>query len=112
MRFSGEVSIDEVVAGIERLWADPEYDPHFCGIVDLQRISLRAQVGDVAALLQFLRRPETSIGSWAAIFSDPVGTALGMLFLRTNRILPRFDVFSSWEGACAFLGLELSPSVL
>lgn len=112
VRYEGEVSIGTVLRQIEMLWADPQYDRHYCGIVDLQQATPRAAIEDVRELHEFLRHPKTSVGEWAAIFSDPIGTALGFLFRSVNVILPRFDVFSSWEGACGFLDLDLSPAIL
>ena len=112
LRFTGEVSLGDVMRSSEVLWRDPGYDRTFHIISDLSAVSPRANPRDVVTLRDFYKRPEASIGRWAMIFSDPILTALGLLFRSAAAIDRRIGVFSTWEGACDFLNVEVSERVL
>jgi len=107
LRFSGSVSLKDVLAGTRKLWADERYDPHFNGIVDLQGVTTQATMDDVRALVSFLQEDGTSRGRWAAIFTEPKPTALAMLFKVACPAFLTMEVVSTWEAACHYLRVEL-----
>lgn len=105
--FTGEVSLEDVMRCCQEMWADARYDRSYDGISDLRQCTTKAVPADVAALVGFLRNPQTSVGRWATIFSDPKSTALTMLVRRAIRPWMWIEVFSSWEGACRGLGVDV-----
>lgn len=109
--FWGDVSLRDVIECSKSMWADAAYDPAFDGISDLRGCTTRAVPSDVPALIAFLRNPQASSGRWATIFTDPRGTALTMLF--KNAIFPKLwiEIYSSWEGACKALNLNLPDAL-
>lgn len=107
MRFTGSVSLGDVTRGIERLQADPAYDPRYNGIVNLEGVTTRASINDVRALLTFLTRPRTSSGHWAVIFTEPKATALALVFKAASPGPFRLEIVSTWEAACRYLGVDL-----
>ena len=106
--FTGEVSLQDVVRCSELMRRDERYDRSFDGISDLRRCTPKAGLTDVGELVAFFKNPQTSAGRWAAILSDPRGTALTMLMGRAVRPWMWIEVFSSWDGACKALGVELA----
>lgn len=72
------------------------------GVQDVERYAASLRDGEVPGMPPHLRV--------AMLVEDEVGTALGMLFRRFVGADLDFDVFSTVEGACAFLGVD--PAVL
>ena len=112
LKFTGEITLEDVISGSEKMWGDPEYDKTFNIISDLSEITARAVPSDVTKLVEFYKRPETSEGSWAMIFSEPKSTALGFLFRSAAIIQRRIGVFSTWGAACQFLGVDFSEELI
>ncbi|WP_438483635.1 hypothetical protein [Oleiharenicola lentus] len=106
-RFSGQVGLGDVIGGINRLWADPAYDRNFNGISDLTACTPSASVSDVRSLTNFvIQKHQLSEGRWVVLVSDPMMTALGILFSR-SMTKPSIQVCSTWEAACAYLQITL-----
>lgn len=110
-RFRGTVALMDVIAATETMWDDPAYRTDYCGISDLTDCRIVAEPSDVVSLLTFLRQPQVNRASWAAIFSEPKGTALAFLFRSSNCFLKRFGVFSTWESAGDFLEVPIHASI-
>ncbi|MBK1881910.1 hypothetical protein JIN85_05760 [Luteolibacter pohnpeiensis] len=111
LQYAGELSLSDVCRSSEILWADPAYEPSHNLIVDLTDISARAHVKDVASLLEFYKRPETSTGRIAIILSEPISTALTYLFRAAGSSTFKIGIFSTWDAACGFLHINLEPDV-
>lgn len=110
-RFSGSVSPQDVMAGSEKIWSDPAYERSYHVLCDLTRVVIHGTPADVKPLVNFYRRPETSTGLWAAIFSMPNLTALGYLFRAALPVPGRFGIFSSWDGACDYLQISIPQDI-
>ena len=109
-RFAGQFSLADLVAASRRLWADPLYSVKYDGIVDLSGTSMSISMEDLRALIGFFQdSPETSTGRWGAVVSTPLATACAMIYRRALAPRHQFEVFSTWGGACGFLGQELRP---
>ena len=107
-RYTGNPSLADVVASTRRLWADPRYSKTYDGIVDLSSSSAGISMGDLRALIGFMQQnDQTSTGRWGAVTSSPVTTACAMLYQRALAPRHKFEVFSSWDAACGFLGVKL-----
>lgn len=107
LRFRGPVGLQEILAGVRRLWADPIYQPEFDGVADLDEITTTASLPDVRSLLQFLQHTKTSRGRWAVIFNDPKAVTLGLLFKAASTLPLHLEVVSNWTAACAHLRQDI-----
>jgi hypothetical protein len=111
IRYSGVLTLNDVTASTQALWADPLYDKMYNGISDISRATPGGNTDDVGKLVDFFKHPETSTGRWAVITSEPKFTALSLLFKSSCYAKPWIEMFTSWEAACAFLGVEIPHSV-
>lgn len=109
LRFSGAITVGDIVRGINQLWADSRYDPTFNGIVNLEGTTTpRAGLDDVKSLLAFLRDHEKiSTSRWAAIFTEPKPTALAMILKAALPGPINLEIVSTWEAACHVLQVNL-----
>lgn len=72
------------------------------GVQEVERYAASLRDGEIPGVPPHLRV--------AMLVEDEVGTALGMLFQRFVGVGLDFEVFSTVEGACDFLGVD--PAVL
>lgn len=108
-RFDGALSLTTVCEGIEKLWADGQYDRSFDGITDLSHSVASGNVEDVRALCRFVtNRAQASTGRWAVVTNDPKITAFVLVFSRLTS-KPTLSVFSTWAAATAFMQVEMLP---
>lgn len=106
--FEGDFTAQQLIACIERLWADPDYHRSFGGIVDLTAMDAGAIILELPALMKFLKgNPRLSQGRWAAIATTPMATAASLLYRHDIAPEQTFGVFSTWEGACDFLQVDI-----
>lgn len=111
-RYAGDFSLGELRAATERLWADPRYDRAYDGIADLSAAGT-TPIEDLRGLIQFLSGNRSlSTGRWAVVVSAPYATACALLYKKAMSHRHPFEVFSTWDGACQFLGADLEPSAL
>lgn len=106
-RFRGQVTLADILRGVEALWADPAFNPEFNGIANLEGVTTRAGVEDLQALIAFFEKRNASRGRWAVVFSEPKPTALGMIFKAAWPGPFNIEVVSTWEAACRFLHVEI-----
>jgi hypothetical protein len=59
---TGEVDVDEVLAGLERIIASEEYRPGLNGITDLRAMKWESDQGDLRKLVHFLIENRKKIG--------------------------------------------------
>lgn len=70
--FRGEICLEDICVALQIVQADPHYDPHFNGLVDLQEAMLEIRFADMMRLLdKQVDSPRTSKGRWAFIATDP-----------------------------------------
>ncbi len=106
-RYAGRISLADSFLCIRQILADPAYDKSYSGYIDLTDAVPEIAYGDVNTLVDFLRHhPATSEGRCAAVTNSPLITACGMLYQKAMAHHHAFAVFSTPEGARAFLQLE------
>lgn len=108
-RYWGTVGFREVEACIQAMWRDKHYRPEMRGIADLREIETHAVPNDILSVVKLLQSPMKSRGRWAAIFAEPRGTALGILFCNQFPRLLSLHICSTWDRACEFTGLQADP---
>ncbi len=109
-RYSGRFTLAELLAAIEKLWSDPRYDPTFDGLIDLSSDCAPPSMADFRSLLEFVQgSAKTTSGRWAAIAHSPLVTACGLIYKRAMARRHVFEVFSTCDAACAFLGIHCLP---
>ena len=111
-RYAGALTLSELVASAETMWADPSYSRKFDGIADISDASLGVAMSDFRALLGFLRdHHRTSQGRWAAVATTPFATACGMMYRGALFGRHTLEIFSTWEAACNFINGDLPSDV-
>jgi len=58
----GEVTAEEIIAGLEEVFDGGDYEPHFNGISDLRDINWESDQGDLRKIVQFIIRNKGRIG--------------------------------------------------
>ncbi len=105
--FVGHFTVAEVICCIEKLWADPVYSKTHNGIVDIREMSTGDVIDDLRPLIAFLKKsPSTSQSRWAVITSSPLTTAGALVYKSAMLGHHAFEVFSTWESACAYMQIE------
>lgn len=112
LRFRGSVSVKDIAEATHAFWSDQRYHPAYNGIACLEGVTTRARVADLRELLRLLEARNTSIGTWAAICTEPRPTTLAMMFKAAFTGTIRLEIVSSWEAACRFLQVELPKEAL
>ena len=114
LRCSGKFSVFEAHELLERIWSDPRYSPACGAIADLAGLSFPAvAVSEVKALAKFLREnPKSTSGRVALVFGGALATAMALIM--EGIVSPRIPLkaFSTWEGACGYLGVQVGQSAL
>jgi len=112
-RCRGDFTLHDLMTSARSVWSDPRYCRSFDGIVDLTKADCGFHIEEVRSLVDFfLTHEKTSIGRWAAIASSPIVTAFALIYKRSLLDRHPFEVFSTWEAACEFLELDVSPVLL
>jgi len=111
VRYAGKFTLAELLATAAQLLDDPRYSPEYDGLVDLTDLGVAAGIADFRALIEFVRgHGRVSRGRWAAVAATPVATACGLVYKQAMAPRQTFEVFSTPEAACAFLGLRSEPA--
>lgn len=110
-RLTGEIPLRHIMESTRAMWAEPLYDPAFNGITDMTACISRSNPSDIMSLVSFLNHPSASTGRWAAIFNEPRGIAMGLLFRSTHTLKLRFEIVSSWDAACKHIEADIPPNI-
>lgn len=106
-RYTGKFSLSELTDATKRIWEDPRYSKSYDGLLDLTDISLGVDMADFRGLVDFVRNSDkVSQGRWAAVTTTPFATACSLLYQKALMSRHTFEVFSTMEGACSYLGLQ------
>lgn len=111
-RYAGEISMQDFIICSELMWSDPKYSTGYNGIADLTQSVLKMNLLELPSLAtRILGIGCVSKGRWVVLASTPVVTALAFLFQQTIQAHHSLEVFSTWEAACSFLGVEQAPEL-
>lgn len=113
LRLVGAFTLEELTKGVERLWSDPRYSRSYHGVIDLTDGTLAVGRLEFRALVDFVRgHKDTSTGRWAAVAGSPLAVACGMIYQRAVAGRHSFEVFSTFEAAGSFVGVDLRQGPL
>lgn len=108
MRYAGAFTLTQLTDIARKLWADKRYSKSYNGIIDLTDSGVKVAREDFQALVEFVAgNKHTSEGRWAAVATSPLATACGMIYKRAVAKRHSFEVFSTFEAAGAFVGIDL-----
>lgn len=108
MRYTGVFTLAELTDVARKLWTDKRYSKSYNGIIDLTDSRVSVGREDFQALIEFVvGHKHTSEGRWAAVATSPLATACGMIYKRAITKRHAFEVFSTFEAAGAFVGIDL-----
>ncbi len=110
LRYSGTFTQAGLEATALVLWGDARYSRDYHGIVDCRQGPVSTTTSNLRGLIEFVQRnPYTSRGRWAAVTTEPLPTALALVYGQAMGKFHPFGVFSSWRAACEFVGVEFDP---
>lgn len=111
VRYAGKFTLAELLLTSRRLLEDERYAPEYDGLVDLTDLGLGVEIADFRTLINFVQgHARVSCGRWAAITATPLATACGLVYKRAMAPRQTFEVFSTPEAACAFIGVTRETS--
>lgn len=77
----GPTRVEDLLAMVRVIWADPRYRPGYNGICDLHEAVLEFTKTELdRGLDELLADPRYSRGTWAVIVTNPLATAFAYLF--------------------------------
>ena len=107
-RFAGPTGAEDIQQLLHEVRADPLFDRAFHMLMDFSAAVLRIGVSEVMLLCDFvLSIAEGVTGRTAIIASGPIATALAMIFSKGTSLIAPSAVFSTWDAALKFLGVDL-----
>jgi len=106
--FEQEVTAGDVLGFFEAIERDPSYRPSMNGLVDMRGASVLLGAERIRELAQYAAEGAFKQGKWALLVTDPKATAFAMLYRQGVGKSYPVQVFSSIDGAAAYLGVDLS----
>ncbi len=107
-KFAGPTRAEDIKGLLMKIWSDPLFDRTFHMLIDFTRAVLKLGMLEVTVLCDAIMSiAGGAMGSAAIIASGPVGTALAMLFSKGISLITPSEVFSTWDAALDFLGVDL-----
>jgi hypothetical protein len=107
VRYEGKFTLAGLLETTARLLDDARYAPEYDGLVDLTDVGLGVEMTDLRALIGYVQaHARVSRGRWAAVTDAPLATACSLVYKRAMAPQQTFEVFSTAEAACAFLGVR------
>lgn len=107
MRMAGSVNATEFIACMEKLWGDPAYRKEYEGVADITGLRGDHTLEDLRRVTEFLRdNPNIGVARWAVVATSPLVVASAYLYQRTVAPAHCVEVFSTWEAAAGFIGLD------
>lgn len=113
LRYLGKTTVQDMKDIAMEIWAEPSYNQFFNGIIDYRKAKLDTSVDAIAEITDyFLEASEASFGHAAILAARPLETALNMIFADRMLCRNKMHIFSTWEAACKFVGVEDLPDPL
>ena len=106
--FERQVSAQDILDFFKGIEQDPKYRPSMNGLADMRGATIDLAAEEVRDLAQYAAEGAFKQGKWALLVTDPKATAFAMLYRQGVGESYPVQVFSSVEGAAAYLGVELS----
>lgn len=107
-KFEGPTGSEDIKRLLMEIWSDTLFDRAFHMVMDFTRAALNIGMAEVTMLCDAIVGIAGGVmGRAALIASGPVGTALAMLFSKGISLITHSEVFSTWDAALDFLGVDL-----
>lgn len=107
-RFTGPTNAKDIRMLLHEICADPLFDRAFHLLLDFTRAALKIGIAEVTMLCDAMMSVAGGVmGGAALIASGPTGTALAMLVSKGISLFTPSRVFSTWDAAVGFLGVNL-----
>ncbi|GAB5522124.1 MAG: hypothetical protein RhofKO_43750 [Rhodothermales bacterium] len=104
IRMTGHILGTDLHEMIQHVWAAPDYDPSYDGVLDLVDATISIAPREVYDLVHIVRDSENHLrGRFAFISSHPLATAMSMLYQYRSHAERQVAVFSTLAAAEAWL---------
>ena len=107
LRYSGHVSVADVMSLCLQVWADPKFEDDFDAIIDFRHAKIMKSFGDMPSLVNFFRSRKPATGRAAVIVEDKRLIELIAVFRASAQHLFSYEIVPSWEHACNVLGKSI-----
>ncbi|WP_269525347.1 hypothetical protein [Coraliomargarita parva] len=103
-RIHGEVTIEGVMQKTRQIMENPDYAPHYCGVVDLRGATSKMNKADLNGFVEMING-STLFGQslWVMIADDPIVVAMGQIFQHRLNNVDSLRVVSSRQAAIDFI---------
>ncbi len=101
IRLRGELNLQNLFTSIEKIWADPNYNPSYSSIMDLRDTEMNMSTADITKLAGFILadQGQASKGDFIMLVNKPFETALSMIFESKMVGQQTMNIFSTEEAA-------------
>jgi len=107
-RFEGPTGAGDIRELLVEIWADATFERTFHILMDFSKAVFRIGLDEVKSLCNLVMTlAEGAMGRAAMISTEPIGTALAMLFSKGLSLFTASGVFSTQAAALRFLNVEL-----
>jgi hypothetical protein len=101
---SGELTLEGLAQKTKELFADPQYDPRFNGVIDLRRASSHMTQVEVYGFAGYINESGMfGQSKWAIVGMDHIVIALSRIFKQRMPDQNTIGVYSTIEAAAKFV---------
>lgn len=107
-RFNGKVNYDLIKQASEAIWAEPNYDPYFNGLIDIRDCKIEAGIAELSkAALFFMQNAHTAKGLLVILADQNQSIAKSFIFNNKVNKFMNIHVVSSLSEAMKNLGVPV-----
>jgi len=107
LRFWGKVNYNDYLNCFLEAGRDPEFSHNLKGLADERRVQASIRPDETRKLADFVASKGLSKGKWAVLVSDPVPTALAVIYEEVVKKQHPLGIFSTIRAASEYLECNL-----
>jgi len=111
-RVVGMATASEMKRLFEKIGSESEFSCKLCGIADLRQATFGTSVADVKELAMSVREQNGENCPWITLVSEPIVTALSLVFKQIVSERYQVQVCSTLERASSLAGRDILPFLM
>lgn len=111
VKYTGEVTFQELLDWHNEIFADPEYKMGFDGLFDYRNCLFQVSGNEISDLATFISSGNKVSGKSVHLTDSPLPTALVIIYKDLAKNVHDVEVFSTINGVSAFLGYDVTPYI-